>query len=131
MSSEISLEEETDRLQLSEEKEAIIEDLINGELITSTIKWKSPTELVIAYTNQTDDKLIYGTHHILEFWNGEEWIVVDPLPGTAWSDIGIIFDQPTSEETINLESYYDELATGKYRDLKEMNTVLKRGTNTK
>ena len=117
-------------------EESFYEGIEDGSAyISQEIVRVSASEIVISYTNATDDTWVFDEGHLLQYLNrsylarpgqGSEdfdpddvWF--DKVPrATNWADVALTLKPgESSEVTINLAEYYGALESGIYRIAKE------------
>lgn len=77
--------------------------------------------LNVVYQNASDKDAVYGREPRLEILVDGKWYEMKTKDEAAWEDIGIVIIKNTAtEETIDLNLYYDDLPSGHYRYLKKI-----------
>lgn len=96
-------------------------EIENNDLVTTNMDILSSSELVITYTNKTENTLSYGKGFILQVLNNDEWIDISTLPNVGWKDISLNLNAGESfDNVIDLKQSFGELKQGHYRIIKEM-----------
>jgi hypothetical protein len=97
--------------------------LADDDSFTTNIDIVSQSEIVIVYTNNTNEEFTYGKAYEIEQLEDGVWSAVPSLPGIIWNDVAYAVGAGQSvTETIDLMHDFGGLSVGHYRITRDFHT---------